>query len=85
MIVNIAYDYRITIVIWGYEICTENEIKMDCLLRPNKGIDGHAYCKTRENPNFLKNCKMVISVKIRSFLRSRMMKRTSPLESSRKI
>ena len=42
-------------------------------------------CKTRENSNFLKNGKMVISVKIRNFSRSRMMKWTSPLESSRKI
>ena len=31
---NFAYDYRITIVIRGYEICIENEIKeMNCLLR----------------------------------------------------
>ena len=41
--------------------------------------------KTRENSNFLKKGKMVISVKIRNFSRSRMMKRTSPLESSREI
>ena len=34
MIENIAYDYQITIVIQGYEICSENGIKeMDCLLR----------------------------------------------------
>ena len=39
-------------------------------------------CKTRENPNFLKKGKMVISVRIRKFSRSRMMKRTSPLELS---
>ena len=32
MIVNIAYNYRMKIVIHGYEICTENEIKMDYLL-----------------------------------------------------
>ena len=42
-------------------------------------------CKTRENSNFLKKGKMVISVKIRNFSRSRMMKRTSPLESSHEI
>ena len=42
-------------------------------------------CKTRENSNFLKNGKMVISVKIQKFSRPRMMKRTSPLESSSKI
>ena len=34
MIKNIAYDYQITIIIRGYEICSENGIKeMDCLLR----------------------------------------------------
>ena len=42
-------------------------------------------CKTHENSNFLKNGTMVISVKIRNFSRSRMTKRTSPLESSREI
>ena len=40
-------------------------------------------CKTRENSNFLRKGKMVILVKIQKFSRSRMMKRTSPLESSR--
>ena len=42
-------------------------------------------CKTRENSNFLKNGKIVISVKIQNFSRSRMTKRTSPLKSSREI
>ena len=42
-------------------------------------------CETPENPDFLRNDKMVISVKIRNFPRSRMTKRTSPLESSREI
>ena len=42
-------------------------------------------CKTQENSNFLKKGKMVISIKIQNFSRSRMMKRTSPLESSREI
>ena len=32
-------------------------------------------CKTRENSNFLKNGKMVISVKIQNFSRSQMMKK----------
>ena len=41
--------------------------------------------KPRENPNFLKKGKMVISIKILKFSRSWMMKQTSPLESSRKI
>ena len=42
-------------------------------------------CKTRENSNFLKKGKMVISVKIQNFSRSRMMKRTSALESFHEI
>ena len=42
-------------------------------------------CKTRENSNFLKKGKMVISVKTQNFSRSRMTKRTSPLESSLEI
>ena len=42
-------------------------------------------CKTQENSNFLKNGKIVISVKIQNFSRSRMMKRISPLGSSREI
>ena len=46
---------------------------------------GRARCKTRENFYFLKKGKMVISVKIQNFSRSRMTKRTSPLESSREI
>ena len=39
-------------------------------------------CKTRENSNFRKNGKIVILVKILNFSRSRMKKRTSPLELS---
>ena len=42
-------------------------------------------CKTRENSNFLKKGKTIISVKIRNFSRSQMTKRTSPLELSREI
>ena len=42
-------------------------------------------CETPRKSNFLKNGKMVILVKIRNFSRSRMTKRTSPLESSHKI
>ena len=42
-------------------------------------------CKTRENSNFLKNGKIVISVKIQNFSKSRMTKKISPLESSREI
>ena len=42
-------------------------------------------CKTRENSNFRKKGKMVISVKIQKFSRSRMTKRISSLESSHEI
>ena len=42
-------------------------------------------CKTRENSNFLKKGKMVISVKIQKISKSQMTKRTLPLESSLKI
>ena len=42
-------------------------------------------CKTQENSNFLKKGKIVISVKIQNFSRSRIMKRTSLLESSHEI
>ena len=42
-------------------------------------------CKTRENSNFLKKGKMLISVKIQNFSRSRITKRTSLLESSHEI
>ena len=45
------------------------------------GGGGGGNVKPRENPNFLKNSKMVISIKIRNFSRSRMTKWTSPLES----
>ena len=46
----------------------------------------HYHCKTRENSNFWKKGKIIISVKIRNlFFRSRMTKRISPLESSREI
>ena len=49
------------------------------------GGGGGGECKTRENSNFLKKGKMVISIKIRNFSRSPMTKWTSPLESSREI
>ena len=42
-------------------------------------------CETPRKSNCLKKGKIVISVKIRNFSRSRMTKRTSPLESSREI
>ena len=42
-------------------------------------------CETPENYNFLKNGKIVISVKICNFSRSRMTKRISPVESSCEI
>ena len=42
-------------------------------------------CETLENSNFLKNGKIVISVKTRNFFRSRITKLISPLELSREI
>ena len=43
-------------------------------------------CKTRENSNFWKKGKIVISVKIRNlFSGSQITKRISPLESSREV
>ena len=42
-------------------------------------------CKTRENSNFLKKGKMVISVENPEFSRSWMTKRTFPLKSSHEI
>ena len=41
--------------------------------------------KPEKNSNFLKNGKMVISVKIQKISRSQMTKRTSPLELSHEI
>ena len=49
------------------------------------GGGGGGECETPRKSNFLKMGKMVISVKIRKFFRSRMTKHTSPLESSREI
>ena len=46
---------------------------------------GGEYETPRKSIFFLKKGKMVISVKIRNFSRSRMMKRTTPLESSHEI
>ena len=42
-------------------------------------------CETPRKSNFLKNGKMVISIEIHDFSRSRMTKQTSPLESSHEI
>ena len=58
--------------------CDCTEFRDEILLRGEE-------CKNRENSNFLKNAKMVISIKIQKFSRSWMMKRTLPLESSREI
>ena len=41
--------------------------------------------KPRENPIFSKMGKIIISVKIRNFSRSRLTKQISPLKSSREI
>ena len=43
------------------------------------------FVKPEKNSNFMKNGKMVISVKIWNFSKFRMIKKTSPLESYREI
>ena len=54
------------------------EFRDEIILRGGK-------CETPENLDFLRKDKMIISMKIRNFSRSRMMKRTSLLESSCEI
>ena len=63
---------------YACDFCAFMEFQDTILLRGEE-------CKTRENSNFLKTGKMVISIKIRNFSRSWMMKRTSPFELSREI
>ena len=58
--------------------------KIGCFSRKKKHENGYI-CKTREISNLWKRGKIVILVKTRNFYRSRMMKRISPLESSREI
>ena len=48
-------------------------------------LEFNIQCETPENSNFLKECKIVISVKIQNFSRSQMTKRISPLELSCEI
>ena len=50
-----------------------------------KGGGGGENIKPEKNSIFLKNGKTVISVENRKFSRSRMTKRTAPLNSSREI
>ena len=59
--------------------------RCDCTEFRDEILFKEGECKTRENSNFLKNGKIVISVKIQNFSRSRITKQTSPLESSREI
>ena len=67
---------RITYARGWMRMCVE--FRDEILLRGEK-------CETPKKPDFLRKDKMVISVKIQNFSRSRMTKRTSPLESSREI
>ena len=60
------------------------EFRNEILLRGGGG-GGGGECETPKKYNFLKNGKMVISIKIQNFSRSRMTKQTSPLESSSEI
>ena len=43
---NIAYDYRIIIIIREYEIFTEYKIHMIVCLEPDRGINRHVYRDT---------------------------------------
>ena len=59
-----------------------------CHVKLKTGIELYRttkYVKPRENPIFLKKGKIVISVKIQNFYRSRMTKWISSLELSREI
>ena len=58
------------------------EFRGEILLR---GEGGEGECEAPRKSNFMKKGKMIILVKIQNFSRSRMTKRTSPLESSREI
>ena len=49
------------------------------------GGGGGENVRPQKNPDFLRKDKMVISIKIRNFSRSRMTKRTFPLKSSHEI
>ena len=53
--------------------------------RGRNSVKGGENVKPEKNSIFLKNGKTVISVKNRKFSRSRMTKRTSPLNSSHEI
>ena len=64
-------------VILGMDWLTAHRVVIDC--------DRRRVCETPRKPNFLKKGKMVISIKIRNFSRSWMMKSTLPFESSREI
>ena len=66
-------------------ILENKDLKINSDLELKMEIVGLSWCETPRKSNFLKKVKMVISVKIRNFSRSRMTKRTSPLESSREI
>ena len=46
IVVNIAYDYRIIIIIREYEIFIKYKIHMIVYLEPGRGIDRHAYRDT---------------------------------------
>ena len=51
----------------------------------NERSSSNRNCETPRKSNFSKKGKIIILVKIRNFSRSWMMKRISPLESSREI
>ena len=76
--------YRVTYACGGMRMCVE--FRDEILLRGGGGGGGGGgECETPRKSNFLKNGKMVISVKIWIFSRSQTTKLTSPLESFREI
>ena len=60
-------------------------IHSDCMKFRDELLLKGEECKTWENSDFLKKGKMIISIKIQNFSKSRMTKRTLSLESSHEI
>ena len=79
--------HRDTVNCYKKEVKLHRSGKLEVKFRGiRRELSSSMICKTRENSNFLKNGKIVISVKkIWNFSKSQMTKRTSPLKSSREI
>ena len=74
---------RVTYACGLMRMCVE--FRDEILFRGGGGGGGGENVKPREKSNFMKNGKMVISLKIPNFSKSQMTKRTSPLQSSCEI